>query len=447
MTKRATWFIICVTILSITIWWHSIPFLPEYAKSPLNYISQITANLTLVYMAVSLMMSMRLNMLEKLFGSLDKNYKFHIFVGSLSLLFMIFHPLTLAVNEFIKSPNNLLVATDEALFFFIPRDVLRANLGIFAMYTVLFAFTFMTFLKIPYHSWLNTHRMLGLAFMLGSAHAYLAPSEIIRSPFLTAWLSLWVFIGISAALYSIVLFRLLGPHYPYKITKLEDLGDILNISLTHKKHKIEFNPGQFLYIRFYNSKLGAELHPFSPSSSKYDEELRFSIKELGDYTAQLDDVLKQGEDAVVYGPYGGFGSHYISGIQPLVWIGGGIGITPFLSMLHAEKNNPTHKTILLYYSLNKPEEAVFDAEISNLVSQLPNVKYVKWIATQQGFLTGDQLIKDFQELSNQPDLDQVHQPKFMICGPPPMMHALSAQLLLKNISQDNIIFEEFSFLS
>lgn len=447
MTKQSTWFLFIVTAVSLVLWFFSIPALPESSRSPLNYASQITANLTLVYMAISLMMSMRLSWLEKLFGSLDKNYKFHIFVGSFAFLFMIFHPLTLAVNEFIKSPDNLLLSTDEALFYFIPRDVLRANLGIFAVYIVIFAFTFMTFIKLPYEHWLNTHRLLGLAFLLGSAHAYLAPSYITRSPILTGWLSLWVFVGLSAAIYSIVLFRKFGPHYKYTITKLEDLGDILNIEMKPYKHQINYHPGQFMYIRFFNKLLGAELHPFSPSSSAKDDCLRFSVKELGDYTAKLDDVLKVGESAQVYGPYGTFGTHYTQGIDPMIWIGGGIGITPFLSMLHSETHSATNKQILFYYSLNKPEEAVFDSEIMQAAQNLTNIKYLKWIATQQGFLNGEQIIKDFEQFTNSKLSQQSPQPKILICGPPPMMHALSAQLILKGISKENIIFEEFSFLS
>ena len=66
-----------------------------------------------------------------------------------------------------------------------------------------------------------------------------------------------------------------------------------------------------------------------PSESR----LGLSIKAAGDYTSELHDTLKTGTPAKLAGPYGEFDYH--RGGRDQIWIAGGIGVTPFLSWIHA----------------------------------------------------------------------------------------------------------------
>jgi predicted ferric reductase len=431
MSKNTQIVLALLTLLTIVLWYLSIPSLPIPSRAPLRLLSQILGNLTVLYMAVSLLLSMRLKIIDKVFGGLTISYKIHAIIGSLACIVMLAHPLLLVFNAL---PN---INAAFGYVFFGSR--LAANFGIAAVYLTIFAFTFMTFLKLPYQHWLTTHRLLGISFLLGAIHAYLAPSNVLRSPFLSTWLAIWIFLGLLAAVYSIIFYRKFGTHYPYKINALEEAGDILNITLSSIKNSIDFVPGQFIYVRFHNALLGAELHPFSPSSTPTEETLRLSIKKIGDYTTKMNGSLQVGEKAEVYGPFGRFGEEYVHGNSDMIWIAGGIGVTPFLSMLRAEYLAPTNKKILFIYSLNKPAEAVFDAEILELDKKLPNITYLKWIADESGFLTIDTVNKKWAEIQGS------QQPKMLLCGPPGMMHALSSQAIALGIPPTNVIFEEFSF--
>lgn len=386
-------------------------------------------------MGLTLVMSMRLHILEKIFGGLDKNYKFHAFVGSFAFITLILHPVFLAINR----PSN-------AWFYFFPGQRLAANLGISAMYLVLFAFTFIKVIKIPYQTWLNTHSLLAVAFLLGSLHAYLAPSNLVRSPLLAGWIGLWVFTGLVGAIYSIIVYRLFGIRFHYTVSKLTKAGGILTMLLKPNNQKITFIPGQFMYIRFRTKHLGAEMHPFSATSSPSENELRISIKPLGDYTKKLyEGAIKVGDKAEVYGPYGAFGEEYQSGKGPMVWVAGGIGVAPFLSLLHAEYQNQTHRPVLFYYAVNKASEAAYDNEIKKIVSYLPHIHYVSWIADDKGLLDAETIIHDYMSIFS-PQAHATQMPKFLLCGPPVMLHSLSHQLRAHQIRPDYIIYEEFNFI-
>ena len=79
--------------------------------------------------------------------------------------------------------------------------------------------------------------------------------------------------------------------------------------------------------------MSKEPHPFSISSSPEAAHLRLSIKRLGDWTQDVAQI-KPGKSARVWGPYGHFTRLALAQpLMPLVMIGGGIGITPFLSLV------------------------------------------------------------------------------------------------------------------
>lgn len=429
--SNATLIILIISLITTLLWLLSYPDISVIFSQPLRYSSQLIGDLTLVFMAISLVVSMRMRIIDKIFRGLDKSYKFHALIGSIAFLFMIAHPLMLLIN--------ILPDTKSAARFVIPGPYLAANFALAAIYIAIFAFTFMSFIKIKYNFWLNTHRLLAISFLLASVHAILAPSNILRNTSLTAWLALWTFLGLTAAVFSIILYHKFGAKYSYTISQIERLGDVLQISLAPNQDQLQYLPGQFVYVRFHNPHLGNEMHPFSPSSAREEKTLRISVKILGDYTKEMASVLKVGEKSEVYGPFGSFYSEYTDGKSDLIWIGGGIGVTPFLSMLHTEALKNSNKKILFYYSVNKPEEAIFDPELIEVQKLVANVNYVKWVADLQGFLTMEKIIEKSKQLG-------LIEPIILLCGPPPMMNALTTQASKLNIEKKRIIFEQFSFL-
>jgi predicted ferric reductase len=77
-----------------------------------------------------------------------------------------------------------------------------------------------------------------------------------------------------------------------------------------------------------------EPHPYS-IACVYDlaHQIKLGIKIAGDHTRTLG-MLEVGDAVTLYGPYGHFSNRFLSGEGDCVFVGGGIGITPFLGMWH-----------------------------------------------------------------------------------------------------------------
>lgn len=108
--------------------------------------------------------------------------------------------------------------------------------------------------------------------------------------------------------------------------------------------------GQFVFVTFDRHE-GA--HPFTISSAwSADGHMVFLIKELGDYTRVLPASLKVGDPVEVEGPYGQF--NFNSDCARQIWVGGGIGVRPFVARLEELKVQPHNQPVDLFYATASP---------------------------------------------------------------------------------------------
>jgi predicted ferric reductase len=152
--------------------------------------------------------------------------------------------------------------------------------------------------------------------------------------------ALWMLIG--ASLVAVVVWvRLVRPwrllRAPYKVSEVRaERGDAWTLTLEPEGHAgLAFQPGQFAWLSLGRSPLAMREHPFSMASSpREDGTIRFTIKELGDFTRTLGET-RVGERAYVDGPYGAFSIDRHPDARGYVFIAGGIGVSPIFSMLSA----------------------------------------------------------------------------------------------------------------
>jgi predicted ferric reductase len=153
---------------------------------------------------------------------------------------------------------------------------------------------------------------------------------------------------------------------------------------------------------------------------------------LGQYTAQLQN-LKIGAEARIEGPFGVF-SYLKSKNKEQVWIAGGIGITPFLSM--AKSLIDKSYKIDLYYCVNTKSEMVFLEEFKKISFQNENFKIIPVCSDVDGRIN----IKIINKFSG-----NILKKDFFLCGPGAMMQGTRSILLENNVLSGNIHSEEFSF--
>lgn len=129
---------------------------------------------------------------------------------------------------------------------------------------------------------------------------------------------------------------------------------------------------------------------------------------------------------------------------PLVFLGGGVGVTPFRSMLRyaADENLPHHITVL--YSAPTPEQLVYRREFESLPQENPNVHIVLTVTQpdQGGGWQGETGRIDAEKISKY--VSDIPAAIFYTCGPPPMVQAMEEVLKAMNVPADKIRIERFS---
>lgn len=400
------------------------PGLAVIYVNPLLSISQVSALIGTVLLSYNYFLSSRLPILEKIHGGLDRVYRLHQAVGIFAFILLLQHPLLLAVNVL---PDRV-----RALTFIYPYQNLINMYGFVAIFSLAVLIVMTLYTRLPYHVWKSTHEYMGIPILAGFAHILFIPSDISGYLPLRTWMFSLVILGILFFIYKRFLYRILARKYAYTVKEVNLNGDVMEVFLTPLADHLRFRSGQFVYIRFIG--IGDDQsHPFSISSAPTDDYLRISIKILGDHTLALKHI-EAGQAAVVWGPFGTFSEKFFTS-QPAILVAGGIGVTPFLSMIKSASETVVNRSICLYYCTSAGDEAIYDREINELCASYPDLLYHLRLSRQHGRLTATQILQDNQN---------IRKANIFLCGPPPMMMALRIGLLNNRIRPNRIFIEDFS---
>lgn len=398
-----------------------------------------------VLYAINLLLAVRRRWLERFFQGLNRVYVAHHITGGLALVFVVFHPFFLAVRyldlKLIDTFGEAAIflwlrPINSSLTYLQVQDAVAINSGIIAFWGMVVLLVVTFFVKLPYRLWLFTHRFLGVAFAFALLHIIIINSDTTESALLKWYLILWGVVGIGAFLYRTVFGSIFVRKSPYKIIEAVKTDTITRIELTPVSKPIDYQPGQFVFIRFLWSEQDgviSEAHPFTIASSPHEDSLRLYVKALGDFTSNLDG-LKKGTIAEIEGAFGRFvPARY--GTAPQVWIAGGIGITPFLSMARSLHNLP--QEIYLIYSVKTRSEMVEQSVLKDfLPKQYKNFHFVPYITDEQDGKFLD--INFIEKVVSGFDGKEI-----FLCGPPPMMQSMKSQLRDKGVKKRKIHSEEF----
>ena len=158
---------------------------------------------------------------------------------------------------------------------------------------------------------------------------------------------------------------------PYIITEvIQDSTLIWSLKITPENGEIiKFQPGQYIYFTIIGKNVSKEPHPFIIASSPTKNHLTLTIKESGDYTSIIGQA-EIGDKAYIDGPYGIF-KPLESESEELVFIAGGVGITPFLSTLRFLRDNNEKRNITLVWGIRIQEEMILVSEFEEFKKKMP----------------------------------------------------------------------------
>lgn len=301
-----------------------------------------------------------------------------------------------------------------------------------------------SWLNIEYDNWRLMHIILAVTalvsilFHIRSVNYYTGTE--LQAGVLTIFAVIWFF--------SLVYVRIFRPirqiQHPYYVDSVENIGsNTWELNLTPgNKDGIRFDAGQFAWITIGNSPFALREHPFSFSSSAEDQKLTFSIKELGDFSSTIK-FQKSGTKVYVDGPYGVF-TYQRYPAPGYVFIAGGIGIAPMMSMLRTMADRGLNQELLLFYGSRSEETAVFSRDLENLKSKL-NLRVIQVFHEPSDSWEGDKGMVDYSLLSKY--LTGAHQHyHYFVCGPELMMRSVEDTLRKIGISNKNIHSEIFNLV-
>ncbi len=200
-----------------------------------------------------------------------------------------------------------------------------------------------------------------------------------------------------------------------------------------KPKNFKFTPGQFIEIH-----LNKKIYPFSIASSPKEKELMITTRMRPSAFKNSLNKLKIGSRVKIDGPFGQFVLHKNIKI-PAVFLAGGIGITPFRSMV---KYHLDHK-ITLFYSNRRIGDAPFLKELKDLEKQNKNLKLIATMTkTTKKEWNGYSGYINQKMIKN--NLEDRGKPIYYIVGSSGFVQSMTNILVSIKIKSENIKTENFS---
>lgn len=233
------------------------------------------------------------------------------------------------------------------------------------------------------------------------------------------------------------------PTWQSSLTRIDDIAqDTIAVHL-RKPEGFAYAPGQTITLTLPAESPDSPVlrHTFSLVSAPHEEDLCLATRaRQTPYKLALKGLAR--DTGVTFtGPYGKFGLPEQTG-RPLVMIAGGIGITPYISMLRDATHRGSTQQFLLLYSNHHPQQAAFLHELQELARLNP---YFRLQATMTGE-AGDGwtgLRGRIDRTMLQQALDGLSEPLCYVTGTPAMVEDVLDHLENLGVAEDSIRSEGF----
>jgi predicted ferric reductase len=380
----------------------------------------------------------RLQASSKPFGT-DALVQFHQYLGGLTLAFVAAHPLLLhatglPIAAWVPGTGGVIITSGATAFW--------------ALLALALTTVWRPRLRLSYEAWRLCH--LGFAALVGVA---MVAHVLAVDAYASSWPVRAVVIGYAAAFGLITVhYRWLRPlslaRRPWELVANQEAGGSTRLlrlrPLGHDGFR--FEPGQFAWLITGRSALSGQQHPLSIASSAErpaDGSLEFSVKALGDWSADVVPALAAGTRVWVDGPFGAFTTER-KAAQGFVMIAGGIGIAPMRSMLLSMRDRGDRRHVVLFVAAHDEGRLIFVDAFETWRETLA-LEIVVVLEAPSPQWTGARGRVDAEVLRRHlpPHFRRYH---FFVCGPPAMMDSVERTLVDLGIAPSSIDSERFNLV-
>ena len=209
----------------------------------------------------------------------------------------------------------------------------------------------------------------------------------------------------------------------------------------------DFKPGQAIDLvlapKNGTANEAGERHTFSIVAAPFQDELVVATRMRDSSFKRALGSMQIGAQATIDGPFGSLALHE-DRTRAAVFIAGGIGITPFVSILRQATADRLPQRIVLLYSNHRPEDSAFLAELAKLHEANPNFRLVATMTRMESSSQRwDGSTGVITEALLKSEINDLPKPLFYIAGPPSMVEAMRETLNRAGIDDRDICSEEF----
>ena len=405
---------------------------------------QYSGVLVLGAMSVAMVLAVRPAWLEPHLHGLDKMYRLHKWLGIATLVLGLVHWVWAKGTKWAvgwgwlvkpqHKPRPALDSLSSLEAWLLSMRGLAEGLGEWAFYAALVLLVLALVQRFPYRWFAKTHLLLAVAYLVLVFHSFVLVQYSYWSQPIGWVLAVLLVAGTVSAV--LVLLGRVGAQRKAQgqicalrpFPSLNMLEILVQMSGQWRGHQ----PGQFAFLTTDRSE-GA--HPYTIASAwdSQQPQLRFVTKALGDHTRCLPELLKVGDRVSVEGPYGCFS--FADKRARQIWIGAGIGITPFIGRLqYLARQQPTIRQQIDLFNVT----AVYDPEAWEQLCELARAARVTlhvWRSEEQGKLSGEQLRQHVPEWQ---------QASVWFCGPAAFGQSLARDLRAHGLEAQHFHQELFN---
>ncbi|HYL92314.1 MAG TPA: FAD-dependent oxidoreductase [Alphaproteobacteria bacterium] len=237
------------------------------------------------------------------------------------------------------------------------------------------------------------------------------------------------------------------PEFQLKLLSSKEVAQGTLAFTLQKPAGFDFRAGQSADITLLNppeTDAEGNIRTFSIASAPSEAELTFATRLRDTAFKRVLRRLSPGDSVKLEGPMGSFNLHK-NAAKPAVFLAGGIGITPFLSMIREAVRQKDSRPLYLFYSNRRPEDAAFLDELMAAPRLDPGFHLVATMAEmeksakpwdgERGFVDAAMLKRHLPSLSGA---------IFYIAGPPGMVTAMREMLTKAGVDEDDVRAEDFA---